>query len=142
MEIETIITPHSGNYKVQIKMAGCGDAPVSGCEMDRLRAVGEPRVDMGGLFEAGEICFRLPSNPISIPSQLPYAYCFTKDQYGDRANSYAVVFKDTIKNRISLALGELMAADIGTVGREVSNLSPAAVQKTPSNVATAAWMCL
>lgn len=141
MEFEANIRLSTGQYLVQFQQP-C--ASLSGKEADAIRQYGPLRVEFGGSFSDGQgLTLSLPTDLRSVPLASPYSKSFSIQDYGANSNAIAVLYRDTILQRIQTALAVHLAKDPGTLGRTVTNLYPVTDPSVvTANNRIAVWMDL
>jgi hypothetical protein len=92
-------------------------------EAEAVRRFGEPTIDVGGEFDDGDaLTYTLAADDRKFPSQFPVKKIFSLEDYTTTTNDRAVLFRDTIRTRITDAITDLRAQAVGSTGREISNI--------------------
>jgi hypothetical protein len=120
MEIISNIRLVSNSYQVELDLADAGLTP---SELEAIQSFGEPVISIGGDFDDGDdLTFSLADEDRKFPSQFPAKAVFNLSDYPSDANARAVLFRNTIRERLETAIVTLRAKVIGVTGREISNI--------------------
>ena len=119
MEIISNIRLVSNTYEVEIDLAQGGLTPV---EAEAIRQFGEPVTETGGEFDNGSgLEFELPEADRKFPSQFPVKAVFSLADNAN-ANARAILFKDTIIQRLTTSVIDIRELSAGITGREIINI--------------------
>lgn len=120
MELERSIRLVNNAYHAEVNLARDGLTPV---EAEAVSNYGEPTIEAGGTFDDGvDLTYDLPADDRRFPSQFPVKAVFSRSDYPDDANARAVLWYNTIRDRIEAAVEALRAIPSGTTGRDISNI--------------------
>lgn len=120
MEIISYIRLVNNAYAVEMDLADNGLTPV---EAESIRNFGEPTIEVGGDFDDGDaLTFTLAGEDRKFPSQFPIKTTFSISDYPTDANARAVLYRDTLRTRLDVAVTALRAKTVGTTGRDIENI--------------------
>ena len=126
MQIHSSITLINNVYHVQVgprALDGMGLSAFTPVEQEALAKVGEPVVACGGTFTTEGLEFTMDADDRYFPSQFPVKKLFSVDDYDDDAPGMAVLFRDTIKTRMTTAMENIridMTSD--ATGSEIDDI--------------------
>ena len=141
MNVRHSIMPTAGVFIATITLDD-HESPLSGREADALSHLGEPLVQMGGVFTGSGVTFTLPTVDIRVPSGLPYQHRWSLVDYPD-AELRAQVWLESVLLRIGSAMALLVSQDSSTPVSQVSTVGRVVGVTTPSAEsvgALASWM--
>jgi hypothetical protein len=121
MEIDVRIDLINNVYHVQVGLTDSASGkPLTPVEAEAFQRFGEPLVQIGGTFTAGELSFTLPADARRLPSQFPVKQAFSLDDYPDDAGDRATAFRNTMETRLIAARDAALAETPGVTGHFVT----------------------
>lgn len=116
MKIRKYSTLSDGVYKISLVTEDWSEA-----DQRLMLKFGEPEVDLGGTFGIVPDTYTLPTNLVRIMSEAPFTQSFDSRDHAD-ADARAILWKETVSDRIAAAIVALRTSADAFSGEEVENV--------------------
>jgi len=138
MQIRKTVRLVNGIYHSEVSL---GDNAISPTESQAIAQFGPVTIDSGGTVIANAQTVILPARVTGIPDGLPIKQTFALAD-STQAEALAHAWAETIKDRISVALHDILMKDAGVTGTTEENVLPTPGDRRTDDLQTSDWMNL